>query len=58
MVKLVRDLVTTWLDGGNPAFQRDGDVLGDGFNYLLKDGEYVPRAIAAASQLGQDTDTL
>ena len=58
MVKLVRDLVTTWLDGGNPDFKREDEVLGDGFNYLLQDGEYVPRAIAAASQLGQDSETL
>ena len=58
MVKLVKDLVVTWLDGGNPARQGEGEILGDGFNYLLKDEGYVPRAIAAASQLGQDEETL
>ena len=58
MVKLVRDLVITWLDDGEPTYQLEDEIAGDAYHYLLKPDGYEPRAIAAANQLGQTPEEL
>lgn len=58
LVKLVRDLVITWLDDGDPRYNLEGEGVGDGFNYLFKDDRFESKTIAASSQLGQSPEEL
>ena len=58
MVKLIRDLVIAWIDDGDPSFNLETEAIGAGFSYLLDGDRYIPRALAAAEQLGQSEDEV